>query len=59
MMTPLEREAAQVERADRVHKEVMQAMAREKPGTNMYTWRDRYLDLFHAFWDRPERASRQ
>jgi hypothetical protein len=28
--------------------------AGERPGTNTYTWRDRYLTLFQTFWDRQE-----
>lgn len=47
------REDAQVARAERIHTEVMHAMARERPGDNMYTWRDRYLSLFHDLWGRP------
>ena len=51
-MTPSEREAAQIERAERIHKAVMETMAKGKPGSDTYTWRDRYLTLFHALWDK-------
>jgi hypothetical protein len=58
-MTQSDREAAQVARAERTHRAVMEAMARAKPGSDTYTWRDRYLDLFHALWDRQNRAPQQ
>ena len=51
-MTQAEREEAQVVRAERTHRAVMEAMARERPGTNPYTWRDRYLVLFRVLWDK-------
>jgi hypothetical protein len=47
-MTQAEREEAQVVRAERTHQAVMEAMARERPGTNPYTWRDR----FRVLWDK-------
>jgi hypothetical protein len=53
-MTQSDREQAQVERAERTHKAVMETMAKEKPGTTTYTWRDRYLALFHMLWDKQE-----
>lgn len=56
-MTELEREAAQVERAERTHRAVLEAMAKERPGKDMYTWRDRYLALFQMLWDRPASES--
>jgi hypothetical protein len=31
----------------------MALLAREPPGRNTYSWRDRYLALFHMLWDRP------
>ncbi len=54
-MTPTqsEREQAQVNRAERTHQAVMEAMARETPGREPYTWRDRYLTLFARLWDKP------
>jgi hypothetical protein len=54
LMTQSDREQAQVERAERTHKAVMEAMAKEKPGTTTYTWRDRYLALFQMLWDKQE-----
>lgn len=51
-----DREEAHVERAHRTHKSVMEAMTRERPGTNMYTWRDRYLALFRTLWDKHDDA---
>ena len=56
-MTQYEREEAQVERAERTHKAVMEAMAREKPGLNSYTWRDRYLTLFQRLWENREQST--
>lgn len=50
-MTHSEREEAQVERAERTHKAVMEQMAKERPGMNPYTWRDRYLTLFERLWE--------
>ena len=54
-MTQSEREEAHVVRAEQIHKTVMEVMAKERPGTNTYIWRDRYLALFQMMWDRPER----
>ena len=34
-------------------------MAREKPGVNTYTWRDRYLTLFQVLWDKPHPENRR
>jgi hypothetical protein len=50
-MTQSEREESHVERAERTHKLVMEQMAKEQPGMNQYTWRDRYLTLFQRLWD--------
>ena len=58
-MTQSEREESQVRRAERTHKAVMEALAKERPGTNTYTWRDRYLTLFETFWDRQEHSAPQ
>ena len=58
-MTQADREVSQVERAHRTHKAVMEAMAKERPGTNMYTWRDRYLALFQMLWDKPQEPTQQ
>jgi hypothetical protein len=55
-MTQSERERALIEHAERTHKAVMEAMTKEKPGMEQYTWRDRYLRLFETLWDRQERA---
>jgi hypothetical protein len=52
-ITQVEREQALVERAERTHMAVMEAMAREKPGREQYTWRDGYLALFQRLWDTP------
>jgi hypothetical protein len=49
-----QREEAHVARAERTHRAVMALLAREPPGRNTYTWRDRYLALFHMLWDRPQ-----
>ena len=51
-MTQAEREEAQVVRAQRTHEAVMEAMAKERPGRDTYTWRDRYLVLFRVLWDK-------
>ena len=59
MTTQSEREQAQVRRAERTHKAVMEALAKERPGTNTYTWRDRYVTLFQRLWDREEHSAPQ
>ena len=56
-MTQSEREEAHVERAERTHKAVMETMAKEKPGLNSYTWRDRYVTLFQRLWDTRQRPT--
>ena len=48
-----QREEAHVARAERTHRAVLAMLAREPPGLNTYTWRDRYLELFRMLWDRP------
>jgi hypothetical protein len=53
-MTQSDREAAHVARARQTHDAVLQIMASEKPGMNMFTWRDRYLDLFRTLWERQQ-----
>ena len=53
MTTASERENAHLQRAEQTHKAVLEAMARQKPGVNTYTWRDRYLMLFQVLWDKP------
>jgi hypothetical protein len=35
----------------------METMAKERPGHDMYTWRDRYVTLFQRLWDRPTAAA--
>jgi hypothetical protein len=57
-MTQSEREEAQVERAERTHRAVMETMAREKPGLNSYTWRDRYVILFQRLWENHQQSTR-
>jgi hypothetical protein len=59
MTTQSEREESQVRRAERTHKAVMEALAKEKPGTTTYTWRDRYLALFQMLWDKQEERGPQ
>ena len=51
-MTQSDREAAHIARAIRTHEAVLEVMATKEPGTNAYTWRDRYLELFRILWDR-------
>ena len=52
-VTASDREEAHVARAQRIHRAVLEMMTRERPGKDMYTWRDRYLALFQMLWDRP------
>jgi hypothetical protein len=36
----------------------METMAREKPGLNSYTWRDRYVILFQRLWENHQPSTR-